>query len=220
MTATGDRGVEVARVLAEVLGDRDARHRAAQRIGEQAASASLSRQQLVYGELDVATVATLLDAADVGAGEGFLDVGSGDGVPVLAAALLVPGLRVARGVEIVAGLAARAAAHRARLAAALEVQPRPCAPIELQLGDIYDPACSRWLADTTFALCFATTWSTQPRRELPELSRALSAMPPGARVVVVDARLVEGAGWRWEGDLRIHPPDTAPHSTARLYLRI
>ena len=99
------------------------------------------------------------------------------------------------------------------------------APIELLEGDIYEAArvpdspVGKALAETTLALCFATTWSHEPRRTLPELSAVLrDAMPSGARVVMVDARLVEVDGWRWEGDLRITPPDTAPHSTARLYI--
>ena len=57
-------------------------------------------------------------------------------------------------------------------------------------------------------------------RELPRLSRALAALPPGARAVIVDGRLdAEGDGFDWLGDLRITCPDTAPHSTAALYRR-
>ncbi len=46
--------------------------------------------------------------------------------------------------------------------------------------------------------------------------RLSAALPVGARVIVVDGRLLEGDGWRWEGDLRITTLDTAPYSTARL----
>lgn len=106
------------------------------------------------------------------------------------------------------------------------------------------------LADTTLAVCFATTWcqgnfrgdggggdgseeegggkaaparaarASLRGRELPRLSRALAALPPGARAVIVDGRLdAEGGGFDWLGDLRITCPDTAPHSTAALYRR-
>ena len=68
-------------------------------------------------------------------------------------------------------------------------------------------------------ILFATTWPLPgARRELPRLSDALGrAMPKGARVITVDARLCEEHGWRWEGELRVDNADVAPHSTAQLY---
>lgn len=220
-----ERIASVEAILASVLGEaRAERHRAAQQVGEEAAaSLGMSASQLVYGELDVRSVARVLEAANVEEGDRFLDIGSGDGVPALAAALLFAReLEICRGIEVVPALAARATEHADRLRAWLQANPEvSAAPIELSEGDIYaeDAALRATLRDTSLALCFATTWSHSPRRALPELSAALRAMKEGARVVIVDARLVE-VGWRWEGDLRITPPDTAPHSTARLYTRV
>lgn len=215
----------VEATLATVLGEaRAERHRTAQHAGEAAAaSLGMSASQLVYGELDVRSVARVLEAANVEVGDRFLDIGSGDGVPTLAAAqLFARELEICRGIEVVPALAARATEHAERLRAWLRANPSvAAAPIALSEGDIYadDDAIRALLRETSLALCFATTWSHAPRRVLPELSVALRAMEVGARVVIVDARLVE-AGWRWEGDLRITPPDTAPHSTARLYTRV
>lgn len=225
------RLVQVEQALAAVLGDegegRAARCRDARSLGESAATGlGLPAEQLVYGELDVRSVARVLDAAGIRDGDRFLDIGSGDGLPTLAAALLYPdAFRICRGIEVVAPLAARAEAHAARLRGALAERfaSLQAAPIELLEGDVFDTgdeAITEALDDSTLALCFATTWSHGPRRVLPELSARLHAsMPPTARVILVDARLVESDGWRWEGDLRITPPDTAPCSTARLYTR-
>ncbi len=189
-------------------------------------SSHLDESQLVYGELDVGTVKRLLDAAEVRSGDRFVDIGSGHGVPTLAASLLYPeALAVCRGLEVVPDLVARAKTHAARLRAS----GRMAAPIEMIQGDVYRATESaagaeatrvtNVLGDSTLALCFATTWSDgAPRRELPRLSAALRAtMPSGARVIVVDGRLIEADGWVWEGDLRVVTPDTAPYSTARLY---
>jgi len=211
--------------LAAVLGEaRAERHGAAQQLGhDAAASLGLAQAQLVYGELDVRSVARILEAADTVAGDRFLDIGSGDGIPTLAAALLFPReLRVCRGIEVVPALAERAMDHAERLRTRLQEHPNHfAAPIELTEGDIYagNATTKAALGETTLALCFATTWSRSPRRTLPQLSATLEAMPFGARVVVVDARL-EGTGWRWEGDLKITPPDTAPYSIARMYTHV
>ena len=183
--------------------------------------------ELVYGELDVRSVARILEAAKVEEGDRFLDIGSGEGLPVMAAALLYPDrFRICRGIEVVPALAARAEEHLRRLEKKVAAGPLEAAPIELLQGDVYQAtrgprsAVAAMVRDTTLALCFATTWSHEPRRTLPRLSETLArVMPGGARVVLVDARLVEGDGWRWEGDLRFTPPDTAPFSTARLYVR-
>lgn len=184
--------------------------------------------QLVYGELDLPALVRLLDAAGLNHDEAFLDIGSGDGGPVLAAALLYPAqLRVCRGVELLPGLWSRSQHHLAALRALL-APDEPIAPVELLPGDVYrceepDAAALRHvLADTSLALCFATTWSQgAPNRELPQLSQVLGRhMAPGSRAILVDARLLpEADGWTWEGDLRITLRDTAPYSTARLYMK-
>lgn len=220
---------EVAALLASVFGDgdddeRSERRRAAQGLGESAATTlGMDDGQLVYGELDVRSVAEILDAAGVEEGDRFLDIGSGEGLPTMAAALLYPErFVVCRGIEVVPALALRARAH----ARYLRDTGHAAATIELLEGDVYeaarapDSAIAAVLRDSTLALCFATTWSHEPRRTLPRLSETLArVMPAHSRVVLVDARLVQADGWRWEGDLRIRPPDTAPHSTARLYVR-
>ena len=233
--AVPDVVADVEATLRQVLEDctttsRDHRRLEAQEAGQRARrSLHLTESQLVYGELDVRTVATLLDAAEVRSGDRFVDIGSGDGLPTLAASLLYPeALAVCRGLEIVPELVARAKKHAARLCA----MGRMAAPIEMMQGDVYratDRAAgaeatrvANLLGDSTLALCFATTWSDgAPRRELPRLSAALRAtMPLAARAIIVDGRLIEADGWFWEGDLRIVTPDTAPYSTARLYTAI
>ncbi|HHH29178.1 MAG TPA: hypothetical protein ENK57_12645 [Polyangiaceae bacterium] len=226
------RAADVAALLAAVLGDGDLgseRCRAARALSEAAVTTlGLEPEQLVYAELDVGSVARILDAVDVEDDDRFLDIGCGDGLPTFAAALLYPDrFRACRGVEIVSELVGRAEANALQLRRALHDGPLRAAPIEFFRGDIYRATrqprsrVAGVLRDTTLALCFATTWSHEPRRTLSELSQTLSeTMPAGARVVLVDARLVEGDGWRWEGDLRITTPDTAPYSTARLYVRV
>ena len=167
-------------------------------------------------------------------GDAFLDIGAGDGAPTLAAALLYPkALRASRGVEIVAPLVERARRHRAALlhalgdgdaAAAGGDDDGAIAPTEFALADVHDDAedgrAAAILRDTTLAVCFATTWSSgSPRRALPRLSAALARrLPAGARVVVVDGRLDESDGFRWEGELKLHCADTLPHSYAQLFV--
>ncbi|MEO0605455.1 MAG: hypothetical protein AAF211_28750, partial [Myxococcota bacterium] len=181
-----DRVSEVEALLREVLGDGDvaARH---QRLADVRDAATVG-EHLEYGELDVRSVARVLAATGVDPDERFVDIGSGEGLPVLAAALLYPDtLTAVRGIELVPERLARAHRHAERL----RVQ-RPdvaIAPVTWLEGDVYTTAgpTGQALADSTLALCFATTWSRgAPRRELPRLSRALAeTMPPGARVVIV-----------------------------------
>jgi SAM-dependent methyltransferase len=235
--ASAERIAEAEATLGQVLGKGNSdpwseRRQAARQAARDALEGlGLAANQLVYGELDVDTVARLLAAVEVRDGDRFLDIGSGDGLPTLAAALLYPAaLQVCRGIEIVPALAGRAAVHAERLGTLADTESIPIATAAIQLleGDIYDEAATaradavrKALADTTLALCFATTWSDAPRRTLARLSTRLHAtMPAGARVILVDARLIEQDGWRWDGDLRITTPDTAPYSTARLYTKL
>ena len=212
----------VADELDAVLGRAEAREqrRSAARLAAHNASGIVAPpNELVYGELGVAALAKLLDAVGVEQGDTFCDVGSGHGELVLAASLLHPTLRASRGVEIVQDLAKSASEHHAAL---LQRAALPAAPIELAHGDVYDKSspAAGMLRDTTLAVCFATTWSASGKgRVLSELSTTLHRnLPEGARVVMVDARLSDEQ-FSWEGEMRLHCPDTAPFSTAHLYVQ-
>jgi len=118
------------------------------------------------------------------------------------------------------------------------------AEVRFLLGDIHQPhdGLQNVLKETTLAVCFATTWSagnahsnntddgdttkqqsstkSLQGRRLPKLSKALSStrgLTSGCRVVIIDGKLDEEDGFSWQGDLRIHCPDTAPYSVATLY---
>lgn len=183
--------------------------------------------ELVYGELSVPILADLLDAVGVEPQDSFLDIGSGDGALTLGAAMLYPDyFRVSRGLELVPGLLERSKIHSASLKEELLL------PCEFFLGDVHDhqhPEISSILTDTTLAVCFATTWSagnvdksstSLKGRALPKLSSSLTKMPKQSRILIVDGRLNPKDGYRWEGDMKIECPDTAPYSIASLYERI
>jgi hypothetical protein len=188
--------------------------------------------ELTYGELSVPVLAELLDAVGMEDNDAFLDVGSGDGALVLGAAMLYPNeLRIARGLELVPGLVTRSQLHAKRLESDLMV------PVELLLGDVHQAhqthadgaMVASILQDSTLAVCFATTWSADnptpddktslQGRSLPKLSASLNRMPLGSRILLIDGRLDPQDGYRWEGDMKIVCPDTAPFSVASLYER-
>lgn len=197
----------------------------------------LSSHELVYGELSVPVLATILDAVGIRKGEKFLDIGSGDGALVLGTSILYPDhIERSRGVELVPGLVNRSNEHRKKLRdVLLESEHSDLAKVldcvEFMSGDIYQSELPLLavLSDTTLAVCFATTWSlinadgsktSLDGRRLPKLSGALTRLPKGARIVIVDGKMDEADGYRWEGDLRITCPDTAPYSIASLYSRL
>ena len=210
----------------------------------------LPANELVYGELSVPVLATILDAVGVMPGDVFLDIGSGDGGLVMAASLLYApspedeegmageenSIAKAYGVEIVPGLVDRSNVHWSNLRRMLGHSSlgKHCAGVEFALGDVHEPNedIRRILAESTIAVCFATTWSagnadleddkrrtSLQGRRLPRLSKALAALRRGCRVVIIDGRLDESDGFKWEGDLRVTCPDTAPYSIASLYTR-
>jgi hypothetical protein len=201
--------------------------------------------ELVYGELSVEVLATILDAVGVQENDVFLDIASGDGALVLGASLLYAdansncdetsnggnAMKMCYGVDVVPGLVERSISHAENLHTILQNDEgylqRNQANTELLLGDIHHPDCQlqNILEETTIAVCFATTWSSGnakgkslQRRKLPKLSKALSrGLSSGCRVVIIDGKLDEQDEFHWMGDLRIQCPDTAPYSVATLY---
>ena len=197
---TDHRVARVEEALRDVFQDMDksARHR---RLVDALDAAPPSEgAHLEYGELGVRALAKILDAAEVGPGERFLDVGSGDGGPVLAAAMLYADtLAISRGIEIAPRRVQRSHRYVDRLRRWLSTHdnPPPCAPVELLQGDVYEAAAelrsesanvaAAVLADSTLAVCFATTWSQgAPRRELPRLELGVVGV-----LVLVDHQVVE-----------------------------
>ena len=197
--------------------------------------------ELVYGELSVGTLTTILDAVGVQQNDTFLDIGSGDGALVLGASLLYAdtddedtcgnAIKMCYGVDIVPGLVERSISHADNLHRILQDNESSLgqkqADIELLLGDIHQPDAQlqNILKETTIAVCFATTWSAENSvgtslqgRKLPKLSKALSRwLSSGCRLVIIDGKLDEEDDFLWMGDLRIQCPDTAPYSVATLY---
>jgi hypothetical protein len=208
---------------------------------------ALQPKVTVYGELGLEALATVLDAVGVQKGDQFLDIGSGDGVLVAAAALLYPQhLKAARGVEILPTLHQRSLTYQEKLrqsvastntdttsdetTASLSPVPLCCCPTELYEGNVHAPDDQlleqHVFSETTLAVCFATAWASGvPGRMLPELSRSLGAggaseLPVDARLVVIDGKLCDKDGFRYEGELKLDCPDTAPYSLAHLFTRI
>ena len=182
---------------------------------------------------------------DIGSGDGALVLGAS----LLYASDSEDGqnaIKAARGLEIVPGLFHRSKKHQKALDAILQQSPdqpnsktntdnellrKKQSPVEFVLGDIHnaehDESLSCLLKDTTLAICFATTWSignatgnSLKGRRLSKLSQALSMLPTGARIIIVDGRLDEEDGHHWQGDLTVECPDTAPSSIASLYYKV
>lgn len=251
----------VSRLVSEALGDEGVGGRSVDDATDSAAAAAryasvrsavadfnrdipVPANELVYGELSVPTLGTILDAVGLQEEETFLDVGAGDGACVLGASLLynqddTTVISKCIGVEIVPGLVDRSRRHSEKLAELLQREKgndsglrQTQAQVEFLLGDVHDSRdqmMSQVLSQATVVVCFATTWcagntesgdktSLQGRR-LPKLSKALSTLKRGARVVIIDGKLDSRDGFVWQGDLRIVCPDTAPYSTATLYYK-
>ena len=155
-----------------------------------------TNHQLVYGELSVPVLATVLDAVGVYKGDSFLDIGSGDGGLVLGASLLYPDhLQACCGVELIPGLLERSKKHHSKLQKALSYGCpsllSAAGKVDFLLGDVYDVQegddLASVLCTTTLAVCFATTWSlcntienegankaSLDGRKLPKLSKKAS----------------------------------------------
>lgn len=251
-----------AKIIDRVFGKEDSRTwdkrredaRATTNDNDQNATTSLQllqnipEHELVYGELGIEALATILDAVGVHKGDVFLDIGSGDGLLVVGASLLFPGyLRAARGIEIVQELHQRSLKFQDKFCERLrdggndETEPREeeFPKVSFHLGNIYETGTNQNKQDgrgsssfldfskVTLAVCFATTWSNNiPGKRLDRLSRVLgqggcSELPIGAKLVIIDGVLEPSRdGYVYEGELKLHCPDTAPYSLARLYTRI
>jgi len=204
---------------------------------------NVPKHNLVYGELGLETLATILDAVGVKRGDRFMDIGSGDGAVVTGASMLYPGyLHASRGIEIVPRLYERSLVFQNHLEHVVLSQQteekkeedtrgmKLCPDTSLYLGNVYQPndtAIKRLFSDTTLAICFATTWSTGiPGRKLPELSKALGKggaceLHHGARLVIMDGVLdYKKDGFDYCGELKLTCPDTAPYSIARMYTKL
>jgi hypothetical protein len=238
---------KVTQLVKEALGDEDGANDNRYAFARDAVTSfqendeSPPSNELVYGELSVGTLTTILDAVGVQQNDAFLDIGSGDGALVLGASLLYAdtddeancgnAIKMCYGVDIVPGLVERSMLHSDNLHRILQDNDSSLRQnqggIELLLGDIHQPDAQlqNILKETTIAVCFATTWSAENSvgtslqgRKLPKLSKALSrGLTSGCRVVIIDGKLDEEDGFRWMGDLRIQCPDTAPYSVATLY---
>lgn len=77
---------------------------------------NIPEHELVYGELGIDALITILDAIGVRKGDTFLDIGSGDGLLVCSAALLFPEyIQSSNGIEIVPQLYQRSLKFKNRL---------------------------------------------------------------------------------------------------------
>ena len=194
---------------------------------------SIPQHELVYGELGLDALVTILDAVGVEKKDCFMDIGSGDGLLVSAASMLYSDfLTASMGVEIVPDLYERSLMFQRRLESMIADDDKTelCESMSFDLGNVYEPdERTRYLfSKTTLAVCFATTWSNTgvQGRQLPRLSEALGTkgqceLPAGARLVIIDGVLDhEKDGYDFGGQFELMCPDTAPFSIARLYTKL
>ena len=176
------------------------------------------KQDLTYGEFDLASFEKLLAMVAPQEGEVFIDIGSGCGRLVCAAALLYPSLARSVGIELLEDLNEIAVERQKELAAAAAEgdPPQLMAPCEF-ICDQYTDALPRILAPsadglaeassaqalvgqsppTCVAFAYATSF-TSFRGILPDLSEALGdSLPAGSRVIIVDRLLADDEAERW-----------------------
>jgi hypothetical protein len=115
---TESQKLGVKKILNLVYGDESSeewntRRSAARASGEEDNSLEIPQHELVYGELGLDALVTVLDAVGVMKGDRFIDIGSGDGMLVSAASMLFPDyIDSSVGVEIVPDLHLRSVEFR------------------------------------------------------------------------------------------------------------
>ena len=148
--------------------------------------------QCTYGEFDLDLFTLLLDRASVQEGDTFVDLGSGAGRLVLAAALLKPQVwERCAGVELLELLHKQAEGSARKLRELVSA----LAPVEFLLADLFDPLNPRvteLLSSASVVVAYAITWARDENGRLVTLSNLLGAtLKDGARVIVVDAKLID-----------------------------
>lgn len=111
--------------------------------------------ELIYGEVVFEYFIPVLEYAEIKDGEVFWDLGCGGGKPVFTAALAYPGLKVARGLELLEGLVTLAEEIKTDLLSECGQQNVSVAPIEIIQGDMLTHDWSD--ADVIYlsAVCFS-----------------------------------------------------------------
>ena len=159
---TDSQKLGVKKILDLVYGDESSeewntRRSAARASGEEDNTLEIPRHELVYGELGLDALATVLDAVGVMKGDRFIDIGSGDGMLVSAASMLFPDyIDSSVGVEIVPDLHLRSVEFQNRLEAVLKTLGSKnhhsdgsdielCPSTSLNLGNVYEPNESIYL---------------------------------------------------------------------------
>lgn len=154
---------------------------------------------LMYGEVDPESFATeiLGKLALLKAGESFVDVGSGVGKAVVAAAVSVPGLKEALGLEILASLHNAAEAVVGKLGRGSSGGgASTCSPdaatagirdtVELRCGDAFATA-SDWAPSCDVCFCTTTCFSDDLHQKLLQVINTLFA--EGTRLIVTTSDL-------------------------------
>ncbi len=218
----------VKKVIDKVYGNEksdewEARRCQARASGEEDETLNVPQHELVYGELGIDALATILDAVGVERGDRFMDIGHGDGMLVSAASLLYSDfLESSMGIEIVPRLYDRSLMFQNRLEKIVQQKSdegdqnygrlKLCKSMSLNLGNVYEPneETKILFSKTTLGVCFATTWSNNiAGRKLPKLSASLGdggscELPAGAKLVVIDGVLDhEKDGFDFGGETRL-----------------
>lgn len=136
--------------------------------------------QFTYGEVEFASMISILDMCEIKPGEVFWDLGCGTGKCLLAAALLHPELSAVKGVELLESL------YTACCEAICRYEAEGKTAISVIQGDILVVDWSE--ADIVYisSLCF-------PENLLIQAAVCMENLKPGARVLTLKAFLSENA---------------------------